>query len=313
MELRDMGERGPALIYFPPDRLEVKAGLNARDFTRPEIKAHVAAIAASIIANGFYIDKPIAIFRHKEKIDNAEIVHAYIADGECRWRAAMLAVETLKEQGKALDAERLKVACVQLPSHMNDVDLILHRNLSNTGERFTPLEEGKNVQHALQCGAKLSEIAAKLGKTEAYLKDILENLVGAPQAVQNMVSEGEVSATLAAETVREEGKEAAAEILKAAAAVAKEQAVKKGKDPKKAKATKKHVRQVKPPTPRARKEGPEKKPDYLVVAYAGVQGEYKVTFGEKIVIMTWAQWHDALRKIAAEIGWPEVEVTQAAE
>lgn len=280
VELRNFPDVKRAdLLWFDPRKLEIKPGLNARDFDDPDNKAHVKDIAASIIANGFYPDKPIAIFKEKG-VDGVE--RAYIADGECRWRAAMLAIE-----GHGLDLKS-GVACVAMRKDMGDVDLVLHRNLSNTGKRFTALEEGRNIKHAVALGATVKEVAARLAKSESYVNQLLE-LQAAPQEIHNAVQAGEIAPTEAIKVVREHGPEAAKGVIKAAVASAKARG--------KGKAT---ARDLRPPPPA--KEGTlEVLPDCAVTCFSGFGADHKVTFGGKPVIMTRPDWVIALKTITKHL------------
>ena len=233
-DLKDLAAKRSALLWFPPSHLEIKPGLNARDFTDPTNIEHVEEKRASIVANGFYPSSPIAIFREVDK-DGKE--HIFIADGECRWRGAMLAIERGELPGfESDDKPGFLVACVILPRGMNDVDIVLHRNLANTGKRFTPIEEGHNIKHAIALGATIADIAAKLGKSVSYVNDVLA-WQEAPAEVHNMVKAGEVSQTEANKVVKELGGEAGKEVLKEAVQVAKKAGKKK--------ATAKYIKPVK--------------------------------------------------------------------
>jgi ParB-like chromosome segregation protein Spo0J len=277
-DLKDLATKRSALLWFPPNALEVKPGLNARDFNDPDNIEHVKATAASIAANGFYPSEPIAIFR---EVDGDE-EHIYIADGECRWRAAKMAIES------GASAEML-VACIPLPRGMNDVDLILHRNLANTGKRFTPLEEGHNIKHAIALGATIAEVAVKLGRSVSYVSQLLD-FQAAPAEVHNAVRAGDISATLAAQVVREEGNAAAPEIVR--------EAVKAAKASGKKKATARHVK----PLTRKAKARTEAKPAWDIAIAPMLTGGYRVMFGDKSIVMPRRQWIEVARQILAECG-----------
>ena len=278
-DLKDLAAKRSALLWFPPSQLEVKPGLNARDFDDPENQEHVRLVAASIAANGFYPSHPIAIFR---EADSDGVERIYIADGECRWRAAKMAIENGAPS-------ELVVACVPVPRGMNNVDLVLHRNLANTGKRFTPLEEGHNIKHAIALGATVSEVAAKLGRSASYVSQLLD-FQAAPAEVHNAVRAGEISATLAAQVVREEGPTAAPEIVR--------EAVKAAKASGKKKATARHVKPLK----RKERTEPEAKAAWDIAIRPMPAGEYLVSFGDKAITMPRGRWVECARQILAKCG-----------
>jgi len=49
-DLKAISDGRTALIWFKPDRIKIKLGLNGRDLTRPDNVEHIEALAASIAA-----------------------------------------------------------------------------------------------------------------------------------------------------------------------------------------------------------------------------------------------------------------------
>ncbi|MCW2275114.1 hypothetical protein GJ654_10295 [Rhodoblastus acidophilus] len=213
--LKELAESRSALLNFDPRKIAHKDGLNARDLTTVEARDHIDFLKASIRENGFYQNSPLEIF------SEGEIV--YVSDGHCRHTAVM---ELIAE-----GVEIATVPCVPEGKGVNDVDRILRQNISNSGKRLTPLEEGYNIKRALGFGLTLAEIARRIGKSPSYVSKLVE-FQAAPAEVHQMVKEGKVSATLAAETMRE-NPEHGADALK--------EAVAKASDEGKAKVTKKDV------------------------------------------------------------------------
>ena len=212
--LKDMADSRGALLNFAPGRIKIKDGLNARDLTTPEARAHIDYLKASMRESGFIISHPLEIFLEGDEV--------YVSDGHCR----LTAVHELEAEGVTFAT----VPCLPEGRGVNDVDRILRQNISNSGLRLTMVEEGYNVKRAINLGLTATEVAKRLGKSQSFIAQLLE-FQAAPAEVHAMVKDGKVSSTFAAETMRERPQDGK-EILKAA--IAKAQAEGKSK------ATKKH-------------------------------------------------------------------------
>ena len=219
--LKEIADSRTALLWFRPDQLKVMPGLNGRDMTTPENAEHIAALAELIAANGFMQSKPLEIFTEGEQV--------YISDGGCRFAA----VQLLASRGVVVD----KLPCVPEPRYTNDADRILNQSVNNSGKRFSAIEEGGNIKRAHALGKTVAQIAAKLGKSLTYVNQALD-FQAAPAEVHALVNAGEISATLAAKTIRREGNAAGTATIKKAVAEAKASG--------KAKATEKTVAKVTP-------------------------------------------------------------------
>ena len=212
--LKDMADSRGTLLNYTPSRIKIKQGLNARDLTTSEARAHIDYLKASIRESGFMASKPLEIF-----LENDEV---FVSDGHCR----LTAVHELEAEGFSV----VTIPCIPEGKGIGEVDRFLRQNTSNSGLRLTMVEEGYNVKRALNLGLSASDVAKRIGKSQSYVAQLLD-FQEAPVEVHNMVKSGQVSSTFAAETMRErpaDGKE----ILKAAI----EKARAEGKD----KATKKH-------------------------------------------------------------------------
>ena len=199
--LKDLAESRAAVLNFDPRKLKIKPGLNARDFTLPENIAHVEWLCASITEEG--VKKPLEVFKEGDDV--------FVADGESRYRAVMMAIEN------GVDIQT--IPCIPELRGTNDADRVLNQIVSNSGKRLTPLEEGKNIKRAIGFGMTVEQIAAKLGKSRTHVNRLLD-FMEAPSDVHTLVKEGSVSASLAAEVVSGEGV-SAAEVIKAAVERAK--------------------------------------------------------------------------------------------
>ena len=214
-DLKQLAESRSALLNFDPRKLQIMPGLNGRDLSTPENVEHVEWLCASIMENGFLPSHPIEIFHDEGGV--------FVTSGHCRHAAVMMAI--------ARGTDIRTVPCVPERRGTSEFERILHQSLDNSGKRLTPLEEGGNIKRALNLGATIKQIAKMLNKSETHVTNALD-LQAAPVEVQEMVRQGEISATLATKVIRRQGKEGVAAI-KAAVSGAKA----KGK----AKATEKHI------------------------------------------------------------------------
>lgn len=179
-----------------PRKLVVRQGWNSRNFDDPANIEHIEMLAASIAVKG--VVEPIKVQWDKGV--------AYIINGECRWRGCMLAIER--------GTEIKTVPVIVDERHGNDADRLFTQYLSNTGKPFTALETARNFGRLLDLGWNQEDIAKRAGKTQGWVSQILA-LLTAPVAVQTMITNGQVSPSLAMEIVRQEGPTAAEATLKA--------------------------------------------------------------------------------------------------
>lgn len=179
----------------PIDRLTVAEGFNVRD-KDDAYWQRVEAIKHSIIENGYMADKPIAGYVAND--GEADII--IITDGHTRYDAVLKA----REEGHEIN----EVPVVTKPRGTSMEDLTIALVTSNSGEKLKPLEVAKVCKRLIGYGMDENEIARRLGYTRAYVLQMLD-LLAAPKAVRDMVSSGKVSATLASQTIKKHGKQAA--------------------------------------------------------------------------------------------------------
>lgn len=169
-----------------PRLIEVEPGFN-----RPIDPDHVAQLKASI-RDGAIIP-PIAV-----RVDAGRII---LVDGEHRWRAVM----QLIDEG----IEIVSMAAMQFRG--NDVERVAHLLTSSQGKPLSPLEAGLQYRKLIGFGWDARRIAARVGKSVSHVDQCLL-LANSNNDVQEAVKRGDVSASLAADTVRAHGERAGAVI-----------------------------------------------------------------------------------------------------
>lgn len=205
--MKDSNAKSSDLWRVPLSELKVREGYNPRLETE-DYQQGLEVLAGSMVENGFFDSKPIAVSVASEGGKNV----LYVEDGHRRRAAALIAVS----KGAPIET----VPVVAMPRSTSEVDRLVHMvHSNNDGEKFKPLELGIIVQRLQKFGLDENAIAKKLNMTATYVRQ-LSTLMSAPKSIRDMVKEGEISATLAIETVMEH-KEEAAEVLEEAKVEAK--------------------------------------------------------------------------------------------
>jgi ParB/RepB/Spo0J family partition protein len=192
--LASIAEGRRDVLKIDPRKLSVRSNWNSRDFSDPANLEHIESLANSIAEKG--VITPIRA--------NWEDGKAYIVNGECRYRACMLLIE------RGVDIKTVPV--IGDDQFANDVDRLFTQYLENTGKPFTDLERARHFKRLIDLGWQQEDIAKRSGKTQGWVSQTLA-LLTAPVAVQKMITQGEVSPTLAMQVVRDEGS-AAETVLK---------------------------------------------------------------------------------------------------
>ncbi len=190
------------IMKVDPRLLHIKDNWNTRDQKSPENIEHVAMLAASIKEVG--VREPLTVYWEDGK--------AYVTNGHCR----LLACKQLIEDGEDIKAIPVKSE----DRYSNEADRIFSQVLLNSGKPFTPLEQAKVFKKLLDLGWLQGDIAKKAGMTASRVSQVL-SLLTLPEGVKAMVVAGNVSATLAVQTVTDQGPTEAEKALKAGLEVAK--------------------------------------------------------------------------------------------
>ena len=189
MAIKDISNGRTDVYKLSPADLHVKEGWNTRDLSTPENVEHIEQLSKSISEIG--VKEPLKVVWEGNK--------AYITNGHCRFEAIKLAIKS--------GAEIKSVPVLVEDRHANEADRIFTQIASNSGKPFTQLEQAKVFKKLLDLGWQQNEIASKSGMSGGRVSQILE-LLTLPESVKTMVAKGEVSASMAMQTVKAEGDKA---------------------------------------------------------------------------------------------------------
>lgn len=119
----------------------------------------------------------------------------FVIDGHCRRRAALLALDN------GADPEMV-LPCKMVDRYDNDADKIAYLISTNSGRPLTPMEKAGVCRRLHDLGLENKEIAFKTGLSISRVGQLLA-LLSAPQKVLDMVSRGEISASMASEEIKD--------------------------------------------------------------------------------------------------------------
>jgi ParB-like chromosome segregation protein Spo0J len=220
--LKEIAGKRTDIFWVSPSDIKEKPGWNCRVDSDPANQAYIVQLALSIKQVG--VKEPLTVFRDDDGI--------WLVEGHCRLRAVAYATEVL-------GAEIKRIPVKTDDRRTDEANRVLRQALD--GKPKTTFELGIVYTRLMGYGWTLAEIASKVGKTEQTIKDALD-LQGASKEVKELVTSGQVSATVATRAVQAKGAEAAAE-LKTGVAKAKSEGKKK--------ATARHVPSAKRAEPKS--------------------------------------------------------------
>jgi ParB family chromosome partitioning protein len=193
--MKDAGASSSDLWMVPIGNIRVLEGFNVRT-KNAAYAAHICEIGESILANGYYKDRPLSGFVAREGEENI----IYITDGHSRFEAIAYA----NERG----AEIVAVPVVTKPAGTQIEDLTIGLVVSNSGKELTPIEKAAVCKRLIGYSMDEPTIAKRLGFSPGYVKELLI-LIAAPKKIRTMVESGEISAANACEAIRKHGDKAA--------------------------------------------------------------------------------------------------------
>ena len=275
--LASISEGRSDIHRIDPRLLKIRDNWNCRDEQSKETKDHIEMLALSIGEIG--VQEPVTVYWEDST--------AWISDGHCRLWATMLAIKN------GADIKTIPVKSEQ--RYANEADRIFSQIIRNNGKQFTQMEQAKVYKKLLDLGWQQQEIAKKAGISAARISQVLD-LLTLPEPIKHMVTNGEVSASMAVNTVAVHNPQKAVQVLQDAVAVAKEAG--------KTKAMPKHVNGAAEGDKVPAAKG-VKKPRNLDVEkvcheafeYAIVDEEQINDQGEAVVVVTFpVEWFEKMRE-----------------
>jgi ParB/RepB/Spo0J family partition protein len=187
-----------------PFLIQVEPGFNCRDFSLPENIEHVEALALSIAQVG--VKQPVTVFM-KDGVP-------FLSDGECRWRASMLAIER--------GAEVATIPVMVEPKGTSELDRLAGQHIRNAGKNLTQFEKAANFKRMSDLGQTTQQIADRVGVSRGHVEQLLEMNAASPRE-RELVATGAVSFTAARRVRKAAGgnTEKAVAILEQGVAIAK--------------------------------------------------------------------------------------------
>lgn len=182
MQFRDHPAVDGKRDFYPvdPRKLKIDSDYNVRSMDSPDTREHIAALKASIIANGVKVPLEVRL-APDDKI--------YIVAGHCRHAAVMDAI------GEGHEIKT--VPCIPEAKGTNEIDRVVNLVVSNSGKPLAPLEVAAVVKRLDAFGWSAKQIADRLGwKSTASVKHNLD-LLEMSEPVKEHVRKGNVSATAA--------------------------------------------------------------------------------------------------------------------
>ncbi|MBU9632079.1 ParB/RepB/Spo0J family partition protein [Burkholderia multivorans] len=224
--IRSVATGRPDAYMIPIGIVRIREGFNDARKADPDYPAHVREIADSMKANGWLRHKPLVGVITPEGL-------AVPSDGHTRYEAALLA----NSEGAGIE----QIPFMPEQKGTNEDDRIFGLILNNNGRRLTPMGEAMVIKQLLGRGIAEKEIARRLGYSITTVQKAL-TLIAAPAPIRQMVTSGEVSATLAVKAIKSYGANAVEQLQ-----AAKETAAVAGKE----RVTGKHLGEPKPKKPHA--------------------------------------------------------------
>ena len=202
-----------------PYLIETRKDWNIRDLTGREASEKLDILARSIAKNG--VLEALSVVVKGDKF--------YVSNGHRRLLATFRAIEVYGAEIKAIPVRQESKA-------LTEVELLDRQFIRNSGEPLSPIDRGTGILRYIAWNFTHEQIAERLGfDGPARVVQILRFMEDANDGIKEMVANGEVSQTLAADVLRDSKQDAdkAEEILS--------QAVDNAKAEGKTKATRKHI------------------------------------------------------------------------
>lgn len=193
--MKAVGASSSDLWKVSPHLIKVLPGYNAR-IRNENYNQVVQEIKSSILANGFYVDKPLSGYVNKAEDGSDEII---LIGGHRRLEAVLLAI--------AEGAEITEVPVVIKPRGTSVEDLLVDLKTGNDGNPLTVLEQAIVCQRLAAFNWSSQTIATRLGYTSQRVDELLL-LASAPAKIRDHVAADRISASLAIKLLVQHGTKA---------------------------------------------------------------------------------------------------------
>lgn len=202
--IKDIAVGRSDIFRLDPKSIRIREGWNLRNTETQEYKGGIVDLKNQIIAAGG-VKEALTV----QWEDGAP----WLTNGHRRMAAVALALS---------EGHEIPFVPVQTEGrNVSDVDCVLSQILRNSGVPFTPMENAGVFKRLQDLGLTLVEIGAKVGYTEARVRQTID-LLTLPEPVKTHVDSGIVAPTTAAEVVKRVGRERAGDVLAAGVEKAKE-------------------------------------------------------------------------------------------
>lgn len=185
--IREMQEGRADLYRVNPYLIKIVAGFNVRDFASDRMVQHVDELSQSISAVG--LKRAL-----KVRMKNGALE---LVDGECRLRAVMRAIEFY---GAEIRTIKIELA----DRFMTDAEATLAIAIENDSYELSPLEKGMVYKRLEIFGWAITDIAKSVGLSAVRVTQLIE-LTSVPDAVKDMIRDGNIAPTLAWTIAKDEG------------------------------------------------------------------------------------------------------------
>lgn len=199
---RSSGGTISEILHFPVSVIEVDPDFNVRLDT-PERSQRIRELANSMLNPdvGFLRNRPLTVALMADK-------RVLVVDGHTRLAAVLLA----NKEGAGI----VRLPCLSAPQGSNEVDLDYQLFQANSGEPLSGMEQGIAFRRLLARGQEVGEIAARIDKTQAHVRNMLMLMAAEPD-VRHAVVNGHISASEAVKVVKGSGERAGTVIGQAVA------------------------------------------------------------------------------------------------
>ena len=194
------------ILRIDPLDIHIRPEWNCRDVNFNPTDADDLALAESIASVGVK-QAMTAVWQDGQ---------AWLTDGHRRLGATLYAIETLGAEIKSVPVQTED-------RYASEADRVLSQLVRNNGKPLSPIEQARVYKRLIDLGWTEKQIADSIGRSVPWVKNLLE-LHAAPNEVAQMVRSGQVSATLAMDTLKKAGGNGEKAVKELAGAVEKAKA-----------------------------------------------------------------------------------------